>query len=150
MRLFFASSTTAAATAATATLAAFSRTSLSLLNHAATATTNTHTPTRRGLATMQSHKVSRNDNYGGAGVTFNTVAGPPQSSIIWLHGLGDSGEGWAGVYVCVCVYVSHMCVYISPGGDRYSPPPFRFLDRIDPGEDWKNDCTCVCLSKINK
>lgn len=44
------------------------------------------------------HRASRNDNVGGAGITLNPVGGPAQSSIIWMHGLGDSGEGWAGAF----------------------------------------------------
>ncbi|TFJ84850.1 hypothetical protein NSK_003882 [Nannochloropsis salina CCMP1776] len=51
----------------------------------------------RGLAAM-THRASRNDNVGGAGITLNPVGGPAQSSIIWMHGLGDSGEGWAGAF----------------------------------------------------
>ena len=51
----------------------------------------------RGIASM-THKASRNDGHGGAGITLTPIAGPPQSSIVWLHGLGDSGEGWAGAF----------------------------------------------------
>ena len=46
----------------------------------------------RGLNTMSmtTHRVSRTDSYGGAGVTFQPINGPAASTIIWLHGLG----GW--------------------------------------------------------
>jgi lysophospholipase-2 len=56
-----------------------------------------YTSRARGLSSM-THKASRNDNYGGAGVTLNPIGGPPQSSIVWMHGLGDSGEGWSGAF----------------------------------------------------
>lgn len=42
------------------------------------------------------HRAVRSDSYGGQGVTLNPTAGAPTSTVIWLHGLGDTAEGWVG------------------------------------------------------
>lgn len=44
--------------------------------------------------TMQ---VARNDGMGGRGVTFLPTTGSYSNVVIWLHGLGDTADGWASM-----------------------------------------------------
>ena len=38
---------------------------------------------------------------GGPGAAGAAAAPPPAAAVIWLHGLGDSGRGWADLAGCV-------------------------------------------------
>lgn len=41
--------------------------------------------------------MQKGDSYGGAGLTFPPESGRHTSTVIWLHGLGDTAHGWAPV-----------------------------------------------------
>lgn len=49
----------------------------------------------------ESYKMSlksvRNDGIGGRGVTFTPSTGTYKNVVIWMHGLGDTADGWASL-----------------------------------------------------
>ena len=51
----------------------------------------------RNFFTMSSHSQVNNDGYGGNGVTLNPK-GEVTSTVIFMHGLGDSGLGWSSAF----------------------------------------------------
>ena len=51
----------------------------------------------RNFFTMSTHSQINNDGYGGSGVTLNPK-GDVTSTVIFMHGLGDSGHGWSSAF----------------------------------------------------
>ena len=43
---------------------------------------------------MSTHKMHRNDGYSGKGNLLEP-SGIADSTVIWMHGLGDTAEGWS-------------------------------------------------------
>lgn len=39
----------------------------------------------------------RNDGLGGRGVTFIPRSGSYRNVVVWMHGLGDTADGWAAL-----------------------------------------------------
>jgi predicted esterase len=42
-------------------------------------------------------KPTRNDGYGGQGVTYLPASGSYSNVVVWMHGLGDTADGWASM-----------------------------------------------------
>lgn len=42
-------------------------------------------------------QATRNDGMGGRGVTFVPSSGSYANVVIWMHGLGDTADGWASM-----------------------------------------------------
>lgn len=42
-----------------------------------------------------SMKASRSDGIGGVGITLVPNTGEYENVVIWMHGLGDTADGWA-------------------------------------------------------
>lgn len=40
---------------------------------------------------------ARNDGMGGRGVTFTPTSGTYSNVVVWMHGLGDTADGWASM-----------------------------------------------------
>lgn len=50
---------------------------------------------RRGVHWSCGASMPRGDAHGGAGKTFEPLRGKHRSTLIWLHGLGDTADGWS-------------------------------------------------------
>ncbi len=42
-------------------------------------------------------KQTKNDGYGGQGITYTPSSGSYKNVVIWMHGLGDTADGWASM-----------------------------------------------------
>ena len=42
-------------------------------------------------------KGFRNDGIGGRGVTYLPSSGEYKNVVVWMHGLGDTADGWASM-----------------------------------------------------
>lgn len=40
------------------------------------------------------HRLDRTDSHGGQGAALIPTKGPPTSTVVWMHGLGDTADGW--------------------------------------------------------
>lgn len=47
-------------------------------------------------ASLQMQRI-RNDGLGGRGVTFIPSSGSYKNVVVWMHGLGDTADGWASM-----------------------------------------------------
>jgi hypothetical protein len=54
-------------------------------------------PALLDILIVKDMKSVRSDGHGGRGVTYTPTNGSYSNVVIWMHGLGDTADGWASL-----------------------------------------------------